>query len=221
MNTANTFRSPSGNENEKSPGATTTSNEQDMNLREHMLSRGWNPNLHRNVHLDEDAQCATLMLFAPTLRNPKLTGFQTYKPGQPKTRDGKGMNPRDLKYFTHMVEGELAMFGVESLAFHHGYVLLVEGVFDAMKLHALGHPCLAVLGNDPKRLRPFLKATSREVVGVLDNDEAGLKLGRSCHQFYLCDEGRDPGDMTDLELRAMLCDSPRYKFVNNKMVSGD
>jgi len=190
-----------------------------MNLKEHMLSRGWNPNLHRNVHLDEDAQCATLMLFAPTLSNPKLTGFQTYKPGRPKTREGKGLNPRDLKYFTHVVDGELAMFGVESLAFHPGYVLLVEGVFDAMKLHALGHPCLAVLGNDPKRLRAFLSATAREVTGVLDNDAAGMKLGRSCHKFYVCPEGCDPGDMSEAELEKFLLSSPRFKFVNNRMVS--
>lgn len=181
-----------------------------MNLREHMLSRGWNPSLHRNVHLDESAPCATFMLFAPT-SSGKLTGFQTYKPGKPKTKDGKGMNPRDLKYFTYVVDGELAMFGAESLAFDTERVYLVEGVFDAMKMHAAGLPCLAVLGNDPKPLRAYLRALAREVVGVLDNDTAGLKLARSCDRFVVCPEGKDPGDMTVEELTTFLRNATNHK----------
>lgn len=174
-----------------------------MNLKEHMLSRGWNPSLHQNVHLDEDAGLATLMLFAPT-RTGKLTGFQTYRPGAPKTRDGKGMHPRDLRYFTYTVDGEMPVFGGESLGFASDYVVLVEGVFDAMKLHSLGHPCLAVLGNNPKQLRSFFNALSRKVVGVLDDDEPGKKLANFCDVYKVCPEGKDPGDMTLEELRDFM-----------------
>lgn len=167
-------------------------------LYKHLVSRGCNP-LHYNVVLDEENNTATFFLYSAT---GKLTGYHAYKPGAPKTRDGKGFNPKDLRYYTHAVDGELCFFGAETLK-HAGPLYLVEGVFDAVKLHSLGLPCLAVLGNNPKPLRAFLKALNRPVVGVLDNDEAGRKLAAFCDKVYVC-ETKDPGEMTLGELENFL-----------------
>lgn len=179
-------------------------------LAEHLLSRGLNPSLYPNVHLDNDAKVVTLMLFAPACG--KIVGVQTYRPGAPKTSDdlAKTMSRRMLRYFTETTGDELALWGVETLD-RPGPVYLVEGVFDAVKLHSLGLACLAVLGNGavPKRgifgspLQNQLRAMNRRVVGVLDNDQAGLALAELCNEVFVC-QAKDPGDMTLAELKEFL-----------------
>lgn len=176
-------------------------------LREHLIDRGMLPMHEYNIVIDEETYTASFMLFSET---GKYLGFQTYKPNGRKTHEGKGMDPRDLKYFTHAVPGEIPMFGVESLDFdNHRVVFLVEGIFDAMKFHSLCLPCLAVLGNNPLQLRSYLKATSSYVVGFCDNDEAGMKLAKLCHAFFIAPE-KDAGAMTTDELKHALENQPLY-----------
>jgi hypothetical protein len=170
-----------------------------MTLYQHLLDRGYDPTVSRAV-VDEANNTATFYLYSPT---GKLTGYQQYRPDRPKTREGKGMKPSELRYFTHVVPGELAFYGSESLDFDLRRVYLCEGVFDAVKLHALGLPCLAVLGNNPKPLRAFLNALGRHVVGVLDNDDAGRALSKFCDEVFVCQK-HDPGDMTLDELKEFL-----------------
>lgn len=180
-------------------------------LERHLLNRSCDPSLYA-VHLDHDAMVATFMLFAPA--TGKLVGYQQYRPGAPKTSDAaaKGMERELLRYFTHDVEGELALFGTETLSMYDGPVYLVEGIFDAVKLHALGLACLAVLGNGavPKSgrkgspLQNQLRAMNRRVVGVLDNDKAGEALAELCDEVFVC-TAKDPGDMTLEELKEFLC----------------
>ena len=121
-------------------------------LERHLLSRGCDPKRYA-CHLDNEEFVATFMLYAPG--TGKLVGYQQYRPFAPKTSDAaaKGLARQSLRYFTHDVEGELALFGTETLSMYDGPVYLVEGIFDAVKLHALGLACLAVLGNGavPKR----------------------------------------------------------------------
>lgn len=168
-------------------------------LRQHLLARCVDFDLH-DVQIDEEGNVATFLLFAHG--TGKFTGYQQYRPGAPKTREGKGMDPKDLRYFTHTVPGELAFFGTESLD-RPGPVYLVEGIFDAVKLHALGLACIAVLGNNPVPLAAMFKAFGRKVIGVLDNDEAGRKLGKFCDEVFVCPE-HDPGDMALIELKRLL-----------------
>lgn len=140
----------------------------------------------------------------------KLAGYQTYKPHAPKTRDGKGLDPRELRYFTWVTNSQTglkdscALFGFERFDWRKSKLFLVEGVFDAVKLHSLGLNALAVLGNDPKPLAAQLACfRGMEVVGVLDNDTAGRELAKFCDRSYTC-PGHDLGDMTLDEARAFL-----------------
>jgi hypothetical protein len=180
-------------------------------LVEHLRTRGMNPQDYTSVHVDNDAWVVTLMLYAPA--TGKLVGCQTYRPFAPKTSDelAKTMSRRMLRYFTETTGDELAVWGVETLD-RPGPVYLVEGVFDAVKLHSLGLACLAVLGNGavPKRgvlgspLQNQLRAMNRRVVGVLDNDKAGQALAELCDEVFVC-EVKDPGEMTLEELKEFLC----------------
>jgi hypothetical protein len=179
-------------------------------LERHLLSRGCDPKRYA-CHLDNEEFVATFMLYAPG--TGKLVGYQQYRPFAPKTSDAaaKGLARQSLRYFTHDVEGELALFGTETLSMYDGPVYLVEGIFDAVKLHALGLACLAVLGNGavPKRgvkgspLQNQLRAMNRRVVGVLDNDKAGEALAELCDEVFVC-TAKDPGDMTLEELKEFL-----------------
>lgn len=172
-------------------------------LHNHLLRRGCNPeNYH--VHLDEATRTATFMLSAPG--TGKIVGYHTYKPEGKKTSEGKGYNPKELRYFTkHLGTGEEPLFfGGDKLDFGKRKLYLVEGIFDAVKFHTLGLNCIAVLGNNPKPLKEWLQASSFFVTGVLDDDAAGKALAKFCNRYYICDEGKDPGDMTVGELSNFL-----------------
>jgi hypothetical protein len=176
-----------------------------QSLADHLKDRGVLP-MH-NVIIDEETRTATFLLRA--YGTGKYLGFQTYKPEGLKTSEGKGFDRRDLKYFTHAVPGELPYFGAESLDFHPKYTFLVEGIFDAVKFHACGYPCIAALSCDPIRLQAFLSASSRLVIGFIDNDRAGMKLASSCDMFYIA-PGHDAGDMTTTELNKHVWFEPLY-----------
>lgn len=184
-----------------------------LSVKEHLKARGLLPMHENQVVIDEENRTATFMLFSET---GKYLGYQAYKPEGKKTSEGKGFNPKDLRYFTHAVPGEMPMFGAESLSFQHGVLFVVEGVFDAVKFHALGIPCLAVLGNDPVRLRSYLRATGRCVFGFCDNDKAGLRLASSCNFLYVS-PGTDAGDMTSEELAAHLSDGQLYQMIDGEL----
>lgn len=189
--------------------ANSTSINENNSLREHLLSRGMDPNLY-HVHLDETANVATLMLYTLT---GALVGYQTYRPdGIKNTSEGRklGIKPKELKYFTYVTRDEkkqqfsIAVFGMEMFDWRKDSVYVVEGVFDAVKLHSLELNAIAVLCNDPKPLRSFFNALGMRVIGVLDGDAAGNELAKVCDETFVCPAGKDPGDMTLDELREML-----------------
>jgi len=157
-----------------------------MNLKEHLLSRHCNLELHRPV-LNEEECTATFYLWN---LSGKLVGYQQYKPlGDKKTPN----NPKDGKYFTMRKSPTLAVFGVESLHLSKT-VFLTEGVFDACRLTNLGYSALAVLSNDQKpELRDWLLSLNRKVVAVCDNDSAGKRLAKfGTHAVFT--EDHDLGD---------------------------
>lgn len=190
-------------------------NEQLQSLRDHLLSRSCDPDLY-HVHVDESARVATFMLFA---LSGVVAGYQTYRPeGIKNTSEGRklGLTPRDLKYFTYVSRDAtktpfaVTVFGMERFDFRKKTLYVVEGIFDAVKLHSMGLNAIAVLCNvqsnkqNKSELRGWLDSLSMHVVGVLDNDPAGLMLAKVCDEYFVCPPGRDPGDMTTDELKELL-----------------
>lgn len=141
-----------------------------MKLLEHLEQRGMNPALY-NLHCDDEEGVVCFYLYNFT---KDFVGYQQYRPGSDKKKkndEGYG------RYFTYLKNNKDGFFGLEYENGSNVY-FLVEGVFKAAKLHSLGYQAVAVLGNDPKRLRSLFRVlrTKYKLIGVGDNDKAGSKL---------------------------------------------
>lgn len=90
-----------------------------MTVKEHLLSRHCNLELHRPV-VDETEGVATFYLYSLT---GKLTGYQQYRPGASKKVHN---NPKEGKYYTYRTSGTFCPFGVESLHLNADVVFLTS-----------------------------------------------------------------------------------------------
>lgn len=117
------------------------------------------------------------------LWSPRLTGYLQYRPNG----DKKAHTKATAKYY---MRGS-GPFGWDTLD-RPGPVFLVEGLFDAVRLHSLGLPALAVLSNSPTpSFAGQLFALGRRYVALCDGDSSGLKLAKFAHEFTQCPEGHD------------------------------
>jgi hypothetical protein len=158
-----------------------------MSLRQHLIDRGLDPGLY-NVFVDEAGGQATLWLYN---LSGQIVGYQQYNPSGTKSIRNDEKHRDSLKYFTYVGdEGDgalragkkkLAVWGLETVSMESRVIFLAEGVFDAVKLHNVGLPAIAVLANDPLPLRPFLFALGKSVIAVCDDDDAGKRLGSLAH----------------------------------------
>lgn len=103
-------------------------------------------------------------------------GYQQYRPDASKERKN---DPRESRYYTslHGDKGEkpLAVWGLETYHYDSRYLVLVEGIFDAVRLHNHDVPCVAVLSSDTKHLRNWLSSIGRKIYKV--EDDHGSKMG--------------------------------------------
>lgn len=174
----------------------------------HLIERGCRPSIYGDsLILAEDR--ATFLLYTLT---GKLGGYQTYKPGAPKTKDGKGLDPKELRYFTHMTRSQpglpesVLLFGFEQFDWTSKFCFIVEGIFDAVKLHAMGFNALAVLANDPATFRAWKACYPHMTfICLADNDKAGIELAKQCDlAFTVPAPYKDTGDMPSYELLKFL-----------------
>lgn len=185
-----------------------------MILREHLLSRGMQPD-RPGLILDEKNGIATFLLYN---LSGQLVGYQQYNPNGTKQIRNDEKQRDLLKYFTFVGdEGDgsragkkkLAVWGLETVVSQDDTIFLTEGVFDAVKLQNVGLPALAVLANDPRQLKPFLFALGKRVIAVCDDDDAGRKLASLAH-VALCvpapyhDLGEMPQEAVLPWLKSML-----------------
>jgi hypothetical protein len=172
-----------------------------MDVKKHLLERYLNPDLYTVSWDDETASFALWNL------SGQWCGYQQYRPFAPKTLRN---DPRGGRYFT-WAKDRLVVWGLESWDFRKDVLFVTEGVFDACRLHNLGLPAIAVLANDPKRIRPWLGSLARHTVAVCDADDAGVKLGKLCDQAVTTALGKDLGDMTTLQVLDFVKENfPRY-----------
>lgn len=144
----------------------------------HLKSRSLDTTLYPDLVVDEASQTATFYLWN---LSGQLVGYQQYKPFAPK--NDKTLKPSDLKYFTYLSKPDgkksaLSAWGLQLLDKSKPYLFLVEGVFDAVKLHRMGLNALAVLTCDPKHLSSWLKTMNYRLVPVCEGDKAGQKLAK-------------------------------------------
>lgn len=141
------------------------------NLREHLISRGMNPDLYL-VYYDNVNSVVTFMLHNGA---GMVVGYQKYNPN---TTNKKNNDPQESRYYTYLPTGVDGVFGMETYDPDKKDIYIVEGIFKAAVLHRLGYNAFAVLSNHPKRMKPWfniLKAT-HNLIAIGDNDAAGAKL---------------------------------------------
>jgi hypothetical protein len=174
---------------------------------EHLRQRRLDPSRYSGVLIDPADDAVTFLLWN---LSGQCVGYQTYRPAGTKERNNiKG----ESKYY--LMPGEedpngaraarkrIAVWGLET--YRHGETLYVtEGVFDAAAIHALGLPAIAVLANDPKRLRSWLVLLPEKKVAVCDGDAAGRKLAKLADAAVFCPEGRDAANLPPQCLATLL-----------------
>lgn len=178
-----------------------------MNVKEHLLNRSVNLELYsKSLVVSEEEQTATFLLWN---LSGQLVGFQQYRPEKPKM--SKELNPRELRYFTYVSKAEnngqqLVAFGLELLNYNDKNLFVVEGVFDAVKLHNLGLNALAVLSCDPKPLKSWLWSMGFNVVPVCEGDKAGKKLKKLSNNgdFFELEDNVDLGDMNPSDVKSLF-----------------
>ncbi len=154
-----------------------------------LRAKGYTPH---SLVLDLDAEMANFLLYQP--KTLALVGVLEYnwlgakKPGR---------NVKGNKYFSQSVRGKLGVYGMESVTDWDEVVYVVEGVWDAIALHALGYQAVAVLTCNPKAIRKWLKSFNS--VALCDGDAAGLTLQRNTKYFMHLDENKDVSDLDNLE----------------------
>jgi hypothetical protein len=179
-------------------------NEQDPHgLEAHLRGRGLNPENY-NVLLDKESGFAYFLLFN---LSGQMVGYQRYNPKGEKNLKGDRDN-KDAKYYNYITKeskgvSKLAVWGLDTLQPNSNILFMVEGIFDAVKIHGAGYPAIAVLTNDPQHLKPWLKAMANlKTVCIIDSDDeengfAGNKLAKAGDYSFVIDDSRyhDLGDM--------------------------
>jgi hypothetical protein len=171
-----------------------------MNLKQHLIERHLNLELHRPI-LDKELNIATFLLYN---LSGQLVGYQQYNP----SGDKKIFNSKlEGKYYTYRNKNQptVAIWGLESYYVSTGPIFLTEGIFDACRMTNVGQSAFATLANNPpKDYRNWLMMLNRPIVVVCDNDAAGRKLAKFGDYVEVVPEGKDLGESSDDYVQYLL-----------------
>lgn len=162
-----------------------------MDMLEHLLQRGLNPMLYPQARSD-----GRVVLFPIYDFGGKRTGYIRYNPDG----DKNGKNPKNGRYYTFIGEGQVGLFGTESLS-NKGPIFLAGGLFKATTLHRLGYAALHVSSISPKVLRPQLQLLRRPYYALGDNDAEGAQFVR---RYGGTQCPLDVDEMTDEAIHEMI-----------------
>lgn len=168
-------------------------------IEKHLEDRGIILNDRRfPVMVDKEEDVAYFPLFN---LSGKFVGYQRYNPKGSKGTGSYKIDDKLKKYYSYITKENpdkkvhyLAVYGLHTLD-KRNYVFVVEGVFDAVKLIKINEPVIAVLANDPKKLKNFFFVLQKKVIAILDDDTAGKKLKKLSHKYYTVSNNKDLGDM--------------------------
>lgn len=148
-----------------------------IDLLEHLKSRHYDTTKYKNHVVDEDNKILTVYL---TNLSGQFVGFQQYNP---LVKEKKVNNPKEGRYFTHCQRGTTAVWGLETINPAKKHLFIVEGIFKASALHMLDLNAIAVLTSNPKAMKSWLHTLPYTIVGIGDNDSAGL--GWECNELQV------------------------------------
>lgn len=177
-------------------------------LRDHLKERQLDISRYSGIHVADDVVTFTLWNLSGM-----FIGYQQYRPGAEKKKMKN--DPREGRYYTslHGNKGEkpFAVWGPESLSYDPSVIVIVEGIFDACRIHTLNVPAVALLNSSFKQAKNWLTCLGRKVYKVEDDHES--KLGP--YQNLPLPIGRgDVGECTDAELSSMLVNRKVDQFLS-------
>lgn len=159
-----------------------------FNMALHLAQRHFNPAFYTGVTVT-DTQL-TVMLWN---LSGQAVGYQVYSPLNPK----KAGNLEEAKYFTHATKGKDAVWGLETVGWSSPFVFITEGILDAARLHSIGLPAVAVLGNNPKSMSGWIMELPHKTVAAVQGDKAGLMLALNTDRAVFLPEGEDVGSLPE------------------------
>ena len=141
-------------------------------LRDHLLGRNFNPDLYKNIVLDDENELLTMYL---NNLSGQFIGFQQYNPNSFSKDEN---DPSTGRYFTICRKGVIAVWGLETLDKSRSELFVVEGCFKASCLHMIGMNAIAVLASTPKNMSSWFHILKRKynLIAIGDNDKAGRSL---------------------------------------------
>jgi len=151
--------------------------------------------MHRDLDVSKYSGVVAVYTFPLWNLMGQMVGYQQYRPDADKERK---LNPKDMRYYTYLPSNTNTAWGLETLNPRKVNLLVVEGIFDAVKLHNAGCNALAVLANNPRPLKSWLHTLGYNIVPVCEGDKAGRMLASLATGDIVeyLPEGVDVGDMT-------------------------
>jgi len=183
-----------------------------FNLIDHLVGRHIQFERYGSITIDDNDvdPSATFILYN---LSGQIVGYQTYRPLQDKER----RNHETLgRYYSYVkIEGDdqtkgkraIGVWGLETFDYKPDVLFVTEGIFDAIRVHNLGYPAVALLSNNPKRLYSWLNSLNRRIIAICDSGDAGKKLAKMGHSAAFCTEGNDLGSLSDEEVLKIIANS--------------
>jgi hypothetical protein len=177
-----------------------------MTVLTHLKNRNCDLSLYPDTYISEIENVITYPLWN---LSGQMVGYQQYRPNAPK--NDKSLRPSQLRYYTWLSKHDgknaaITAWGVQLLNQNNRYLFLVEGIFDAVKLHNMGLNALALLACNPKPLKSWLWSLGYNIIPVCEGDKAGRKLAKlsNCGLIKYLPDGLDLGDMPQYEVETIF-----------------
>lgn len=166
----------------------------------HLHDRHVNLSLYHSIVIGDD-----VVYFMLHNLSGQCIGYQQYRPFADKECRN---DPKSGRYYTYCNKNNINVWGLETLSWRRDCLFLVEGIFDAVRLHNEGLPALALLANDPKQMRAwfFILRQTRTLIAVCDNDVAGKKLAKFADTCIIPPYGKDLGDLSTSQVKQLVKD---------------
>ena len=168
----------------------------------HLASRDYTPDSLGSILSKESG----VIYFLLWNLSGQLVGFQQYIPNAPKS----GNHPKDCRYYTYTTKVDSksipAIWGLHTYSLSTKRIFIVEGVFDAVKLHNIGECAIALLGNaGSKSVKQWLSLIRAEKISILDSDQSSNALKRLSNRWYVTPSPyKDLGEMPQNKVDAFI-----------------
>lgn len=165
-------------------------------IHQHLKNRWFDASRYRGVWITKNPPSLTVALWN---LSGQMCGYQLYQPLNAKLQN----NGFDNKYLTWSgAAHQGVVWGLETLK-NHSDVFLVEGIFEAARLHSRGLAALAVMCNNPLNLRQWLNLLPQRKIAIAQGDAAGVKLKKFGDIAVTLPLGRDLDELSEPELDAI------------------